>query len=288
MKILGTGLTGLVGSRIVELLQHKYAFENISRSEGIDITNKDQVHNKIITSDASIVLHLAAKSNVDACEKDKRLGDEGETWKINVIGTQNVAKACLASGKKLIYISTDFVFNGNNPPKDGYSEEDRPDTIKWYAKTRNEGEKIVARLSTPWLILRLAYPYRAAFVKNDFFRAIKNRLNENKKTQVVADYIFTPTFIDDFAFAVDAVIQKNVTGIFHVVGSSSLHPYDAATRIAEVFGLDKKLLSPISGEKYFAEGAKRPFNLTVRNDKIREIGVVMKTFEEGIQEIKKQ
>lgn len=288
MKILGSGLNGLVGSRVVELLQNTYQFENISRSEGIDITNKDQLYEKIASSDASIVLHLAAKSNVDACEEDKQLGKEGETWKTNVIGTQNIADACLAARKKLFFISTDFVFNGNNTPEGGYSEDDEPDPINWYAMTKYEGEKIVRNIATPWVILRLAYPYRASFVKNDFFRAIKSRLSENKKTQVVSDYIFTPTFIDDFASAIDILIQKDAQGIFHGVGSSSLHPYDAAMYIAEMFGLDKGLLVKISGEEYFANAAKRPFNLTVRNDKIKDIGVAMKTFEEGIADVKKQ
>lgn len=288
MKILGTGLNGLVGSRIVELLSSSYQFENISRSEGIDIANSEQVHQKISSSDASVVLHLAAKSNVDACEKDKTFGKEGETWKTNVLGTKNIADACLQAGKKLIYVSTDFVFNGNDTPEDGYSEEDVPDPINWYAMTKYEGEKIVTNLSTPWVILRLAYPYRAAFVRNDFFRAIKNRLEENKKTQVISDYLFTPTFIDDFAGAIDSVIQKDAEGIFHAVGSRSLHPYDAAMHVAEVFHLDKGLLTKISGEAYFANAAKRPFNLTIKNDKIKGIGVTIKTFEEGIAEIKKQ
>lgn len=288
MKILGTGLNGLVGSRIVELLSSSYQFENISRSDGIDITNKDQVYEKIVSSEASIVLHLAAKSNVDACEKEKHLGEVSETWQINVLGTQNIAEACLQSGKKLIYVSTDFVFDGNNPPLAGYSEEDKPHPINWYATTKYEGEKIVTKLTIPWIILRLAYPYRALFVKNDFFRAIKNRLSESKETQVVSDYTFTPTFIDDFAHALSALIQKNAKGIFHGVGSRSLHPYDAAMRIAEEFSLDKGLISPITGEKYFENTAKRPFNLTIRNDKIKDIGVIMKTFDEGIAEIKKQ
>ncbi len=288
MKILGTGLNGLVGSRIVELLSSSYQFENMSRSDGIDITNKDQVYEKIVSSEASIVLHLAAKSNVDACEKDKELGIKGETWQTNVVGTQNIANACVKSGKKLIYISTDFVFSGDDAPTDGYSEVDTPDPINWYAMTKYEGEKIVINISVPWVILRLAYPYRATFTKNDFFRAIKSRLEENKKTQVVSDYLFTPTFIDDFAIAIDTLIQKNMQGVFHVVGSTSLHPYDAAIHIAEKFGLNKSLISPIVGDKYFENSAKRPFNLTIRNDKIKDIGVIMKTFDEGIAEIKKQ
>src|SRR3989338_4999304 len=90
MKILGTGLDGLVGSRIVELLKDKHEFENLSISTGVDITDRDVILEKIKTSDAQIVLHLAAKTNVDVCEKDKALGEDGEAWKINVGGTKNM------------------------------------------------------------------------------------------------------------------------------------------------------------------------------------------------------
>lgn len=288
MKILGTGLTGLVGSRVVELLGNSYEFTNISISSGVDISDKDAIGQAISASDAPVVLHLAAKANVDACENEKHLGEESQAWKINVSGTRHIADVCASTGKRLIYISTDFVFDGKNPPQGGYSEENTPNPINWYGMTKYEGEKIVKRLSTPWVILRLAYPYRASFVRNDFFRAIKNRLRENKETQVISDYTFTPTFIDDFALVIDTIIQKNVQGIYHGVGSTSLHPYDAAIHIADVFGFPKKLVLPISGEKYFSAAAKRPFNLTIRNDKIKEIEITMKTFEEGLVEIKKQ
>ena len=105
MKVLGTGLDGLVGSRIVELLSDKYEFENLSISTGLNITNRDAVLERIKSSDAQIVLHLAAKTNVDGCELDKPLGEKGDAWKINVSGTQNVADACSQTKKKLIYIS---------------------------------------------------------------------------------------------------------------------------------------------------------------------------------------
>lgn len=285
MKILGTGLNGLVGSRIVELLSGKYEFENLSRSSGVDITNENQVLEKITNSDAQIVLHLAAKTDVDGCEKDKELGEEGEAWKINVLGTQNVANACLATNKKLIYISTDFVFDGE---KEVYYEEDIPDPINWYAQTKYEGEKIVQNLKTPWVIARIAYPYRANFTKIDFFRAIKKRLQEGLPVAGVTDHIFTPTFIDDIAFVIDALIKNTSQGIFHAVGSQSLTPYDAALLIAKTFDLDQNLISKTTREEFFKDRAQRPFQLALKNDKITESGVRMKTFEEGLREVKKQ
>lgn len=285
MKILGTGLTGLVGSRVVELLKDTHEFQNISTSTGVDITNATQVEEAISTSDAQVVIHFAAKTDVDGCENDKALGVEGDAWKINVEGTRNVANAVSKAGKKLIFISTEFVFDGK---KEFYTEEDIPNPVNWYAHTKYEGEKIVQSLTTPWIISRPAYPYRAAFEKKDFVRAIMGRLESGGKIMGVTDHIFTPTFIDDIAYALDSLLKENASGIYHVVGSSSLSPYDASRKIAEVFGLDVSLIEPTTREEFFSGRAERPFALRIKNDRITELGVQMKSFDQGLQELKSQ
>ncbi len=285
MKILGTGLDGLVGSRIVELLGDKYEFENLSISTGVDITDRDVVLEKIKSSRAQIVLHLAAKTNVDGCELDKPLGEKGNAWRINVEGTRNVADACLVSKKKLIYISTDFVFDGT---REIYLEGDIPNPLNWYAKTKYEGEKIVQALKTPWIITRIASPYRAQFERLDFFRAILKRLQEGLGVAAVTDHKFTPTFIDDIAFAIDALIKNNSEGIFHVVGSQSLTPFDATVLIAKEFNLDMSKISQTTRTEFFNNRAPRSFQLALNNDKIEKLGLKMKTLEEGLREIKNQ
>lgn len=284
MKILGTGLNGLVGSRVVDLLKDKYEFE----SSEVDVTDRLNILKKIKDSKASVVLHLAAKTNVDGCELDRSLGEKGEAWKINVEGTRNVVDACLASGKKLIYISTDFVFDGTYPSAFGYSEEDIPNPLNWYAQTKYEGEKIVQMLPFPWIIARIAYPYRANFVRKDFARTLINRLKDKESLRVVADHVMTPTFIDDIAFAINVLIENDCTGIFHVVGSQFISPYEAALKIADTFGFDKSLITKTTKEIYFKGRAPRPFCLAIKNDKIERLGIKMRTFEEGIKELKAQ
>ncbi len=288
MKILGTGLDGLVGSRIVELLSSKYQFENNSISTGLDITDRDAVLEKIKTSNAQVVLHLAAKTDVDGCEKDKALAKDGEAWKINVEGTRNVVDACDESGKKLIYISTDFVFDGENPPSLGYDENDSPNPLNWYAKTKYEGEKLVQGSKCPWTIIRIAYPYRLSFVKNDFVRAILKRLETGMTVFAVSDHIFTPTFIDDIAFAINMLIRKEERGLFHVVGSQHLSPYEAALMIADAFSFDRKNIIKTTRSEYFKQRAYRPFKLVLKNDKIENLGIKMRTLKEGLRELKKQ
>lgn len=288
-EVLGIGITGLVGSRIVEILGKKYVFRNLSLETGVDIT--DPATLEIIKKDTgeSIVLHLAAKTDVDGCEDDKPLGENGAAWRINVLGTQNVVEACKKTGKKIIYISTDFVFDGENPPDGDYNEKDEPHPINWYGQTKYEGEKIVQESGLPYLICRLAYPYRARFApKTDFVRAILGRLGKKEEVATVTDQIFTPTFIDDTAQALDVLIKTEVTGIYHVVGSDWLSPYKAALTIAKTFGFPLNLIREVTAEEYFKNRAKRPPNLALKNDKIKNLGVKMRTFEEGIERVKEQ
>lgn len=289
IKILGTGLSGLVGSRITELLQEKYEFENLSLDTGFDITDKASIRDKIENSSSELVLHMAAKADVDSCEKDKSLGRLGDAWKINVRGTKNVVGVCAKSKKKIIYISTDFVFDGEKQQFESYNEQDLPNPINWYGQTKYEGEKVVRESGLPFIIVRIAYPYRARFLtKKDFARAILLRLSKGETVQAITDHIMTPTFVDDIARALDELIKAGSEGIYHVVGSQTLSPYDAALLIARTFGFDEYLVNKTTREDYFKGGATRPFNLSLKNDKIQKLGVKMKTFEEGLKEIRRQ
>ncbi len=282
MKILGTGLSGLVGSRIVELLSDRVEFEH----SDVDITDEQLITEKIKSSDASFVLHLAAKARVDACELDRDQKEEGEAWKMNVLGTKNVANACSFSGKKIIYISTDFVFDGEKSP---YDENSIPNPLNWYGQTKLLGEKvIISTKNLSWIIARIAFPYRCHFKRNDFVSAIIELFKKNQPVVAVTDQIFTPTFIDDLAEALFVLLQKNEQGVFHIVGSLSISPYNAALLIAKKFDFDSSLMTKTTREEFFKNRAKRPFRLELKNDKIAKLGVKMSTFEEGLKRLKEQ
>ncbi len=282
-NIFGIGISGLVGSRIVALLQDKYNFDNLSLDTGVNITDPSTLDVIRKDTDHSVVLHLAAIADVDGCEKDKHLGKDSLAYKVNVQGTENVVAACKATNKKIIYISTDFVFGGTKPEGEVYQEEDIPNPINWYAQTKYQGEEMVRNSGLSYLIVRLAYPYRNIFVlKKDFVRAIADRLKENQPVTAVTDHLMTPTFLDDIALGLDVLLQHNATGIFHLVGSQFVTPYDAAVLIAERFHVDKSLISKTTRAAFFKDRAPRPFNLALNNDKIKKLGAQMKTFEEGL------
>lgn len=288
MKIIGTGLNGLVGSRVVELLTDQYQFENISRQNGVDITNKAQIASTIAASDSEIVLHLAAFTDVDGAEKDKELGDKSAAWQINVEGTRNVLEVCEKTNKKIIYFSTDMVFPGDKEAPERYSEEDQTGAVGFYAKTKEEAEKLIEKATCPWVILRIAYPYRANFEKKEYVRVFKSLLEEGKQIKAVSDHFFTPTFIDDIAPCIDLVIKGNLTGKYHVTGEETVSPYEAAIKIAEVFSLNQNLVEKTTRAEFFKDRAPRAYNLALNNDKITKLGIKLRGFKESLQEIKKQ
>jgi len=285
MKILGTGLSGLVGSRVVELLSDDCSFENLSLETGVDITNKESVDTFFAKSNAPWVFHMAAYTDVQGAEKERSLGEQSVAWKVNVQATQNIADNCKKLGKKLLYVDTDYAFDGK---KKSYSEDDVPNPLGWYAKTKSEGSKRVLALGNQGLVIRISNPYRANPVgKKDFVHKILERMQTNQPITAPADQIFTPTFIDDIASALRVLVKLGANGIYHVVGSS-LSPFSAAMTIAEVFGCDTSLVHKITFAEMFANRAPTPQYAGLKNDKIKALGVMMHTFEAGLKEVQKQ
>ncbi|MSU25656.1 MAG: NAD-dependent epimerase/dehydratase family protein [Candidatus Levybacteria bacterium] len=268
----------------------------MSRSSGINIVDRSSVFNAIEKSDSSIVLHMVAKSDIDTCELDREedierkekienLSLASSAWAINVEGTRNIVDTCNKTGKKIIYISTDFVFDG---AKDFYFDGDRENPINWYGQTKFEGEKLVKAAMVPLAIFRIAYPYRASFIRNNFFRSIMKRLESRQQVSAVIDHHFTPTFIDDLALFINAFISNWQDGIFHVVGNGSLTPYDACIDIVDIFGYDKNLIFSTTRAEFFKNRAERPFNLIMKSDKLKKLDIEMNSFKEGLKIIKKQ
>lgn len=272
MIIAITGANGLVGSRIIELLHNEFTFIPIHQ-ESCDITNKEQVLTHINTIDFDILLHLAAYTNVDGAEKKPEIA-----YKINVEGTKNIFDAVRQKNKKIIYVSTDFVFDGKHPP---YDEDALPNPLAVYGKTKYEGEKIIGNEG---MIVRISYPYRAVFEpKRDFARTIRHLLEQGKTITMVTDSLMTPTFIDDIAFSFKHLCMHYSPEIFHIVGATSLSPYDAGKLIAKVFGFNENLIQPTTYEEYFKGKALRPHNSSMISKKNNFHP--MSTFEQGLRKL---
>ena len=288
IKVIASGMTGLIGSRLVELTSGDFDWLPLRHKDGFDITSPDKVDRAISSFSGQAVLHLAAFTDLNAA--DKEWGDKnGACYRINVLGTRNIARACQKNGKRLIHASTDAVFSGKN--KSLYVEDDSPGPIEWYGQTKLWAEEEILASGCRSAIVRFSYPFRAKFdLKKDFVRKIIGQLRLGEKISMFEDTIFTPTFIDDIAFAVRVILEKQPVGIFHLVGSTPLSPYIAAGEIAKIFNLDEKLIRPQKLADYLKFGGRPyPRYAGLSNSKLKkDLGVSMSSFNKALEVIKAQ
>ena len=288
-KILTTGLSGLVGSRIFELLGNEFDFQDLTHEDGFDITKIETIEKEIALSPAKVLIHLAAFTDVNKAWEE-RGNRNGLGYQINVVGTKNIAKLCRKYDKFLIHFSTDFVFSGK---KEGiYTEEDKPQPIEWYGKTKYWAEEEVKKSGCDYCILRIAYPFRAYYQpKVDLVRKMINGLKSKNLPPMFSDQIITPTFIDDIAFGLKIILEKRPSGVFHLVGSTSLSPYLLARKIAKIFNFPLRLVKKGSLKDYLENNpGVRPYqrNLALSNKKIKNLGVKIKTIDEALLSLKRQ
>ena len=281
-----TGSSGLLGSKLVSLLRRDYEVVGIDMyvSEGqkglaVDITQKERTLEAIVGTTPSVVVHTAAETNVDRCETER-----DHARRINVDGTANIADACVKVGAKLVYLSTDYVFDGD---KGNYAERDEPNPISFYGLTKLEAERIVASTSSDSLIVRTSVLYGWHPTKLNFATWVLKGLRERKALRVVKDHINSPTFSDNLAVAIRAAIERNIRGILHVAGSERISRFEFARRLAEKFGLDETLLVPVE-MRDLNWVARRPRDSSLDVGKAeKELGIELFGVDRGIEEMVK-
>jgi dTDP-4-dehydrorhamnose reductase len=274
-KIAVTGASGLVGTRIIELLSDTFSFIPLSVKD-MDITDAHSVSSYMKDLQYDLLLHLAAYTNVNGAESERE-----KAFLINETGTKNLLDAVTASHKQMIYISTDFVFDGTEPP---YVETSVPNPISAYGQSKYAGEKSLGKNG---MIVRIAYPYRSSFdVKKDIFRSIRATLEAGKPLEMVEDSLMVPTFIDDIAYGLEYLMNNFSCDTFHLVGKDAMSPYTLAKTIARVFLLDENLIAKTTYNAYFEGRAKGPRYSDIRSEK--NTFFPMHTFEEGLYIIKNQ
>jgi dTDP-4-dehydrorhamnose reductase len=236
VAVIGTGLSGLIGSRFQQLFGDTFSFKNLDLSTGIDITDAAMVEQAVASNPAEVIIHLAAFTNVSAAHEQTD-DKSGLCYRINVEGTNTIAKAAAKYGKHLIHISTDFVFDGT---KDGaYTEEDIPTPIEWYGRTKLWAEEAVKAVMPleKWVILRLAYPYQAHPSRPDFLAGMMDKLTNDSLPPAFTDHVITPTYADDLCQVFAFCITHRPNGIYHAVGSSSHSDFEIAQMVKEKFDL---------------------------------------------------
>ena len=213
----------------------------------LDVRDKASVKKAFETTKPDVVIHTAALTDVDKCEVERDLA-----WETNVVGTRNVVE--FAKGAFLIYVSTDYVFSGD---RGMYREEDRPDPLNYYGFTKYVGELEVAKLRE-YVIARTSaiYGARPAAGKTNFALWVIEKLRKGEEIRVVTDQWLSPTLNSNLAEMILEIVERRLTGVYHLAGATRIDRYNFAKRVAEIFQL-RDLIKPTSMEN-MTWIAKRP------------------------------
>ena len=292
--ILVTGVHGLVGQYLLQLPELSI-FNVVATSRGVcrvnellnenivyadlDITDEVRIEELISYYKPSIVIHLAAAAQPDWCEEN-----QAACWEINVKATEYLVKATEQVNGFFIYVSTDFVFDGNGGP---YTEADEVNPLNFYGKSKLAGEEIVKSISKAWAIVRtvLVYGNTIDGTRSNILTWAKNALVENRPIKVVGDQIRTPTYAGDLADGILKVAIQKAEGIWHISGKDTVSPHDIAIKVANYLSLDVDLITKVDAS-IFTQPAKRPLKTGFAIQKaINELGYNPISIEEGMEKV---
>jgi dTDP-4-dehydrorhamnose reductase len=280
MRIAVTGASGMLGTDLLQTLAGEHELygldirkpdHQMSPSTGtlagrniryqiLDITKTKETYDTITSINPEIVIHAAAYTNVDKAESDQE-----QAYRINSLGTRNVALACQRFDSALIYISTDYVFNGQK--KEPYVEIDKPDPLGTYAKSKYWGELYTQWLVNRFMIIRSSWLF-GKHGKN-FVAAIQSQMKNKHSLKVVNDQIGSPTYTVDLAGAIKQLLTINnqlstgLYGIWHITNSGSCSWHDFAKEIVKQLGA-KENVEPV-GTQQVNRPAVRPRNSILDN-----------------------
>lgn len=259
----------MIGSHIIRRLKDSFTFIPLGSAD-LDITQKSAVDAKLTGIDYDLLLHLAAYTHVDGAETEKE-----SAYRMNVMGTKYLYQKVIAQGKKMIYVSTDFVFNGKNPP---FDETSLPDPIGYYGRTKYEGERLVQNGA---MIVRISYPYGTDQGKKpDFVQRLRDAMGSGKTLTMITDAAMTPTHVDDITGGLSYLFNNFKPEIYHLVGSRAYAPYVVGTLIAKRFGFPASRILPATFAEYAAGKSPRPQHSVITSR--RNTFQPMRSFEDGL------
>lgn len=277
MKVLVTGVAGQLGHDVMqELAKREIPAVGTDLKEGIplDITDEKAVHQVLQKEKPTVILHCAAWTAVDLAEEEQ---NKKTVYAVNVTGTENLAKEAAALGARFVYISTDYVFNGEGTtPWKPDCTEYAP--LNYYGQTKWQGEQMVKQYLSSYFIVRIAWVF--GLNGGNFIKTMLKVGKNHDRLTVVKDQIGTPTYTKDLARLLVDMIQTEKYGIYHATNEGGyISWYDFA---AEIFrqaavldpAYDEEHLQvvPVTTEEYGVSKARRPFNSRLDRSKLVEQG----------------
>ncbi len=262
MRVLVTGAKGQLGTDLMNELA-KRGIEGIGVDvEEMDITDRDACMRVISEVKADAVIHCAAYTAVDAAEDHVDL-----CRRINGEGTRNVALACRKTGAKLMYISTDYVFDGTGTRP--WEPDDERHPLNVYGQTKYEGELAVEELTEKFFIVRIAWVFGVA--GKNFIKTMLRLGEERGAVSVVDDQVGSPTYTYDLARLLVDMIQTDRYGRYHATNEGLCSWYEFAKEIFRQAGMDQVQVTPVTSDQFPAK-ATRPSNSRMSKEKLQENG----------------
>ena len=271
MKVFVTGVGGQLGYDVLKELKkrgHECVGSDITESAEIklDITDKAAVEAALSQIHPDAVIHCAAWTAVDAAEEEE---NKAKVYAVNVTGTQNIAEACKKLDCKMIYISTDYVFNGQGQePWRADCKEYAP--LNYYGQTKLEGELAVSEILDKYFIVRIAWVF--GLNGKNFIKTMINVGKTHDAVRVVNDQIGTPTYTYDLARLLVDMVETEKYGYYHATNEGGyISWYDFCCEFFRQYGLTTKVI-PVTTAEYGMSKAARPFNSRLDKSKLIEAG----------------
>lgn len=295
MKVLVTGANGLLGQKLVTLLQNQPDVELIATGRGrnrnpegnyaylsADLQNFEGLRTFLRLSPPDLMIHCAAMTQVDECENNK-----GLCWEINVKATENLIGIAKEINAFFLYVSTDFVFDGKAGP---YKENEMPRPVSYYGKSKVAAEDLLHKSQLKYAIVRTVLVYGVAhdLSRSNIVLWVKKSLEDKQTINVVNDQWRTPTLAENLAEGCWLVAKSRKEGIFHISGEGMMTPFDIATAVADHFKLDKGLITPVDASTFTQDGKRPPKTGFIIDKAKRELNFQPVSFSEGLGVVTRQ
>ena len=270
-KILVTGSAGLIGTQIVKDLldNHKQVYSCYNKTKPelgiithLDLTKKDDIVNTMNKIKPDVVIHLGAMTDVELCETETELAK-----KINTDATEILALESEKYNTFFVYMSTDYVFDGKVGMK---KENDEPNPINFYGKSKLDGERVFKKITTPNIIVRTSTPFGIHSKKISFPIWVKKNLELEKEISVVVNQYTSPSYVPNISKMIIEIMERKITGIIHLAGATKISRYDFAVQISKIINANKQFLKLIKMDQMDWK-AQRPADSSLSVSKANKI-----------------
>lgn len=275
MRIFVTGANGQLGSEA----PRAFAGQDIisGTRPDFDLTDESLVRTAIERSQPDLVLHAGAYTDVDGCERDP-----DRAYRTNALGTRFVARAARDVGATLVYVSTDYVFDGSGGAP--YLEWDEPHPLSVYGRSKLAGEREAMSGNERTYVVRTSWVYSPR--ARNFVKTMLRLAAERPELTVVDDEVGGPTLAADLADAIANLVGRPLYGVYHLANAGSCSRYELARATIQLAGLHARVL-PVSSAVYLQRNplpARRPANSTLRNIAAAALGIELRPWEDALRE----